>query len=74
MDLTTEQLEALWDNLLSSQPELVRAAFDSLDSPSQKTVLAHLQRMASDTGWQPEQQASALAAIQILKYHINREE
>ena len=74
MDLTTEQLETLWDNLLSRQPELVRAAFDSLNSPSQKIVLAHLQRMASETGWQLEQQASALAAIQILKNPNNQDE
>jgi hypothetical protein len=61
-----EQPDQLWDNLLSRQPELIRAAFASLDTSGQKAVLAHLNRMASDSGWQPEQKASAEAAIQAL--------
>ena len=62
-----DQLEGLWEDLLSRQPELIRAAFDSLDKPSQKAVFTHLQRMVSEVGWQPEQQVSAKAAIQALE-------
>jgi hypothetical protein len=62
-----EHLEVLWNDLLSRQPELIRAAFDSLDKPTQKTVLTHLQRMVSEAGWQPEQLASAKAAIHTLE-------
>jgi hypothetical protein len=62
-----EHLEVLWNDLLSRQPELIRAAYDSLDEQNQKVVFTHLQRMVSETGWQPEQVASAEAAIQALE-------
>jgi len=62
-----DQLEGLWNDLLSRQPELIQAAFDSLDEPAQKTVLSHLERMVSDPGWQLEQVASAKAAIHLLE-------
>jgi len=60
-------LEALWEELLSRQPELVRAAYASLNAGQQKAVYAHLERMASEPGWQPEQRRSAKAAIQALE-------
>lgn len=61
------QLEALWDDLLSRQPERIRSAFDSLDLPGRRSVFTHLQRMASDAGWQSEQRLSAQVAIQALQ-------
>ena len=74
MDNTPEQLDALWNDLLSCENELVRKAFNSLDPPSQKTVLAHLKRMASEAGWQPEQRTTAKAALQALENQINQDE
>jgi len=65
-NLKCNKLDVLWDDLLSRQPERIRAAFASLATPEQQSVLAHLQRMVSETGWQPEQRISARAAIQTL--------
>jgi hypothetical protein len=62
-----DQLELLWDNLLSRKPERIKSAFASLDTSSRKTVLIHLHHMANDAGWQPEQRLSALAAIEALQ-------
>lgn len=74
MDDASNYLEGLWSNLLSQQPETIRSAFASLDSSSRKTVITHLQRMAKDPGWQPEQRASARDALRALKNQINQEE
>jgi hypothetical protein len=74
MDSTPEQLDALWNDLLSCENELVREAFNSLDPPSQKTVLAHLKRMASEADWQPRQRTSAKAALRALENQINQDE
>jgi hypothetical protein len=74
MDNTPEQLEALWNNLLSRKPAQVRVAYDSLDIPSRKIVLAHLEHMAHDPGWQPGQRSSAKAALKILKNYLKQEE
>lgn len=68
-----KQLEALWNDLLSRQPALVRTAFDTLDPNSQKTVLAHLRRMVAEEGWQPEQRTSAKAALRALEIHSDQE-
>jgi hypothetical protein len=62
-----DDLELLWDHLLSRQPELVRQAFQSLQPGEQAAVLQHLQRMASEDGWHPEQRRSAQAALTALQ-------
>ena len=59
-------LEHLWDALLSRQPEQVQAAFRSLDPDHQRLIYAHLQRMANEEGWHPEQRLSAQAALEAL--------
>lgn len=73
MDNTNEQLELLWNDLLSRQPELIRDAFEMLDFPSQKIVINHLQKMVKESGWQPEQRASANAALQVLENQMNQD-
>jgi len=73
MDSTSEQLELLWYKLLSSQPELIRDAYNSLDPASKKTVIVHLQRMAIEPGWQPEQHLSARAALLALEDFIDQD-
>ncbi|OGN94062.1 MAG: hypothetical protein A2Y88_12705 [Chloroflexi bacterium RBG_13_48_10] len=74
MKETYDHLESLWDNLLSREPVRIREAFTSLDKPSQNTVYAHLQRMVTEAGWQPEQNLSAKVAIQALDKLLNQEE
>jgi hypothetical protein len=64
---TDNFLENLWDALLSRQSDQIRAAFQSLDSPSQDNVLVHLTRMVTEEGWQPEQVVSAQSALNVLK-------
>jgi hypothetical protein len=73
MDNTPELLELLWNDLLSHQPELIRLAFVSLDVPSRKSVIDHLQKMANEPGWQPEQRVSAKAALQALENQMNQD-
>lgn len=60
-------IEDLWDVLLSRQREQVRVAFSSLDEERKAAVFAHLQRMASEPDWHPEQSLSAQAALNALK-------
>ncbi len=60
------QLETLWDDLLSRQPERVRAAYASLNVHERKVVLEHIERMAREAGWQPEQRLSAKIALEAL--------
>jgi hypothetical protein len=66
-DTTSDDLEALWENLLSRQPDRVRAAFAGLSADERSAVLAHLQRMAEEPGWHPEQRKSAAAALKALE-------
>jgi hypothetical protein len=73
MSSTPTDLEDLWNKLLSRQPELICTAYAMLDNPSQKLVRAHLERMAKETGWQPEQRDSARAALEALGYHTDKE-
>lgn len=67
MTETPEPLEIFWDAVLSRQSELIRAAIGSLDTAGRRRVLAHLQRMAKEEGWHPEQRASAEAALRAWK-------
>jgi hypothetical protein len=73
MNKTIPQLDQLWDNLLSRQPDLIWIAYASLDAPEQKSVLAHLLRMASDSGWLPEQRDSAKVAVKALATQSKQE-
>jgi hypothetical protein len=66
MNKGRDQLEILWDGLLSREPRLIKSAFASLNLIDQQMVLAHLQRMVEEAGWQPEQRLSAQAAIDVL--------
>jgi hypothetical protein len=65
--LPTNKLETLWNDLLSRQPDRIRTAYASLETSERKAVFTHLQRMAAEPGWQPEQRASAMAALQALE-------
>lgn len=60
------ELEALWEGLLSRQPQRIQDAYQSLTGDEQRAVYAHLQRMASEAGWHPEQVISAQKALEVL--------
>ncbi len=62
-----EYLEEVWDEILSRQPELIRQAYNNLDQASQKVVITHLHRMASEPDWHPEQQVSAQTALEVIE-------
>lgn len=65
-------LEQIWDELLSRQAARIRATFAGLDEDSRREVLAHLQRMATEEGWHPEQVKSARAALRALQSPASR--
>jgi hypothetical protein len=62
-----DPLEIIWDALFSREPGRVRKMFYSLDPDSRQVVLEHLQRMASEEGWHPEQRLNAHFALETLK-------
>jgi hypothetical protein len=66
MHKDSAQPEQLWEDLLSRQPEPIRVVFAALDPSDQQLVLAHLQRMVNEPGWQPEQRLSAQAALDVI--------
>lgn len=67
MEKSKDEIEALWEDLLSRQEALIHQAFNQLDFQEQRAILNHLSRMVSEPGWHPEQVASARAAIKALK-------
>ena len=60
-------LEILWEDILSRQPDRIRNTFASLTVDERKAILTHLERMATEPGWHIEQQRSAESALMILK-------
>ena len=61
-----QNIEDLWEALLSRQPEQIQNAFAGLSAEEQQAVIAHLHRMAEETGWHPEQVKSAKAALKAI--------
>jgi hypothetical protein len=61
-----DPVDLFWESLLSREPDQIQAAWNSIDRATQEQVLRHLQDMANDEGWHPEQQTSAEAALQVL--------
>ncbi|MBN2501235.1 MAG: hypothetical protein JXB38_10685 [Anaerolineales bacterium] len=62
-----DPLEQFWNEILSRQPDKVRAAFAGLDTEAKQAVLTHLESMVSESGWHPEQVRSAQAALAALR-------
>jgi hypothetical protein len=61
-----DPLEQFWAAILSHQPDRIRTAYDSLDPAERQQLIIHLQRMASEPGWQPGQRKSAVTALETL--------
>lgn len=64
--MDVEPIEILWGELLSRQPEKIRAAFIDLSDEERQAVYSHLQRMNNEAGWHIEQQKSAQAALLVI--------
>lgn len=60
-------LDDLWAALLSRRPDQVRLAYRSLEAEQQRSVRAHLLRMAHEADWHDEQRLSAQAALEALQ-------
>ncbi|GIV66880.1 MAG: hypothetical protein AB1457_04495 [Chloroflexota bacterium] len=66
MEQNADPIQVFWENLLSRNPAQIEKAFLELDQNSKQAVIAHLQKMANEPGWHPEQVKSALAALKII--------
>jgi hypothetical protein len=67
-DPGTEQwLAAVWDGILSREPEQIRQTYAALDLANKAEVMAHLKRMTTEDGWHPGQVESARAALGVLE-------
>jgi len=62
-----DDVEKLWEMLLSRHPESILEAFHSLSGADQQQVINHMVRMTSEEGWHPEQILSAQKALDVLK-------
>lgn len=62
-----QTLEQIWDGILSREEVSIRRAYFALDKPSRDAVLRHLQKMAQEKGWHPEQVKSAKKALEIIQ-------
>jgi Lon protease-like protein len=60
-------LEKTWSALLSRDRVEVLRAYRALDPQSRQVVLHHLTKMATETGWHPEQALSAQSALEAIK-------
>lgn len=58
--------ERLWAEILSGDAGRIRRAFAQLSPDETAPVVAHLQRMAMDEGWQPGQRLRARAALEVV--------
>ena len=74
MNDTKDQLEMLWQGLLSQVPEDIKSAFATLDLASQEIVIIHLRRMVNEDGWQIEQRIAAETALKVLQIGPDQDE
>jgi len=61
------EIDEFWEQVLSRDNESIRKAFDALDRNDRRNLTVHLQKMATETGWQPEQRKSAQLALDAIK-------
>lgn len=62
----TTILETIWTNILSREAALICEQFEALSDVDQETIWTHLQKMATEEGWHPEQVKSATIALDVL--------
>jgi hypothetical protein len=61
-----DPIEEFWNDILSRNAERTLKAFSTLNVNEQQSIYIHLQRMASEPGWNIEQVLSAQAALRVL--------
>jgi hypothetical protein len=61
-----DNIEELWERILSRDKELIKKAFLSLNQEEKQQILAHLNEMSSGSGWHKEQKNSADAALKVI--------
>lgn len=62
----SDTLEDFWAEVLSSEPARVRSAMQNISAGERRTVIEHLRRMASGSGWSDGQRNRARAALDSL--------
>jgi hypothetical protein len=62
-----DPLEKFWTALLSREPKTIMDAYDSCTLSERHDILAHLNRMSTEPGWNIEQTKSARFALKVLK-------
>jgi hypothetical protein len=62
-----DDLEAFWEQLLSEDPDQIRAAWAGLNGDERAAILAHLVTMATEAGWSEPQRRAAQAALDVLR-------
>ena len=62
-----DDLAGLWSELLSAEAARIRRAWRDLTDEECQSVIAHLERMRAEPGWQPEQQQAAAEALRVLR-------
>lgn len=60
-------LDEFWGDLLSEEPLRVAAVWATLDAETKRSVRDHLQKMATEDGWQPIQKQSAQSALAVIE-------
>lgn len=61
-----DDLEQMWEALLSGDPARVRRMWGELTDDECLAVLAHLKRMRDESGWDPAQRDAAALAVEII--------
>jgi NADH:ubiquinone oxidoreductase subunit E len=64
--MMVNSLETFWEHILSHSSERIFAAYEALNEEEQNAILAHLERMSTEPGWQPDQVISANAALRSI--------
>ena len=59
--------ERFWAEILSADSERIHRVFDRLSADDAPSVIAHLEHMATEDGWQPAQRERARAALSALE-------
>jgi hypothetical protein len=66
MTKNIEPLDQFWGDLLSRDPILIRNTFVRISKTDQGNVCRHLEKMANEKGWHPEQKKSAQVALDVI--------
>ena len=63
----TMEPEELWEHLLSEKTALILRAWQTMNAEEQAAVKLHLQAMAREADWHPNQRRAAAAALRWIE-------